>query len=363
MSGTRLQAKLLSATYERSEGKLVFRWLLDQTGNLNQLLLSDRCCIRFTPPPAAITESEIADMFVGILGPHLASKAEVLDLSIPFAMQPDQAAFWTRYIGGLVPSCRIAISASPISTQSQVRATPPRTGSLGLYFGGGVESLNLLSLLRHQSPYLLTVDGPHWMNSDYGKSSIKLELQHKLAREYKVSFLRVWTDARLLFNDGDPHVNRYVTGTLMYYTLLPLLRLHSVSVCIFGAEMEYAQVEDAYDQSIHPRHIHRVVRPPNPPILPALTAIPKVRLLSDLYERAPEFLAYLYSCFSNTSRRWCGDCGKCRRISRFCEVIGIPKHLIGMQEDIPAGPEDGELSRMYRENCEKFSRENASTRA
>jgi hypothetical protein len=358
---TGLQAKLLSSTYERREGKLVFRWLLDQTGNLNPPLVSDQCCIRFTPPPAAITESEIADMFVGILGPHLASKTEALDLSIPFALLPDQAAFWERYIGALVPSCRISVSASPISTRSQVSATPPRTGSLGLYFGGGVESLSLLSLLRYQSPYLLTVDGPRWMNSDYDKSSIKLELQHKLAREHNVSFLRVWTDARLLFSDGDLHVNRYVTGTLMYYTLLPLLRLHSVSLCIFGAEMEGAQDEDVYDQSIHPRHIHRVVRPPNPPILSALTAFPKVRLLFDLYERAPELLDFLYSCFNNTSRRWCGDCGKCRRISKFCEVIGIPKHRIGMQEDIPAGPEDGAY-RPYWENLEKFRREHASKR-
>lgn len=346
------------------------RWVLDQTGDLKPPLLSDQLCIRFTPPPDAIAEPEIADIILGILGPHLASKSEVLDFSIPLALLPVQTAFWTRYIGGLVPSCRISIRASQVSIQSSELATfaplfptptrPPHTGNIGLYFGGGVESLNLLSLLKHQRPYLLSIDGPRWMNSDYEKSSIKLELQQALEQEHEVSFLRVWTDARLLFPDGDLHVNRYVTGTLMYYALLPLLRLHHVNVCLFGAEMEYAQVEDAYDQSIHPRHIHRVVRPPNPPIVPALTAIAKVRLLADLYERAPELLGYLYSCFNNSPRRWCGDCGKCRRISRFCEVIGIPKNLIGMQEDIPVGPESGELSRIYWDNCEKFSRENAS---
>jgi hypothetical protein len=347
-------ASLQSWSYVAPEGWLSFQWHLNQRGDGDPPLLSDQCSVRFTPPPPEIEESEIADIFLAILGPHLAAKSSRLALSLPFALEPRQIAFWTKYLAGIVPSCEASIAASldPIPPPEIEEAAA--NGRLGLYFGGGVESLNLLSLLRHQHPYLLTVDGPRWMNSDYDVSSIKLELQRQLTRDHKVSFLRAWTDARLLFWDDDLHVNRYVSGTLMYYTLAPLLRRHGVTACLFGAELEYAQVDDVYDQSIHPRYIHRVVRPPNPPILPALTATPKIRLLADLYERAPEFLAYLYSCLRNTTQRWCGDCGKCRRLSRFCEVIGMPKDLIGMQEGIPTDPEDGELSRIYWDNCEKF---------
>lgn len=351
-----LHIAVVPPKYDPTLAKILFQWSVPAGSNLG--LANNRFEVRFSPAPGRLAAVEIFDMFCGCLLPHLALNAQHVAIEglpkVPSAVHH----FWSNYLRllGIASTVRFTAheaDASPVATEAEIPGPRP-----GLYFGGGVESLSLLSLIKHLKPYLLSVDGPAWMNSDHDKSSIKRNLQDQLSREHGFEFLRAWTDLRTLFPHGDTYINRYLAGTILHYLLVPLLRHHRVATTYIAAELEYALYELPFDHSLHARFIHNVVRPPNPPLLSPLNAIPKIELFDGLFQRDPELCSYLYSCLFNTSKRWCGECGKCRRISAYCEAIGISKSLIGMQEGIESRAETGrgttdrywqELAR-YRQN-------------
>jgi hypothetical protein len=89
-------------------------------------------------------------------------------------------------------------------------------------------------------------------------------------------------------------------------------------------------------------------------MLSQLNAIPKVKLLHMLYTSNPEFCSYLYSCFKNSEKRWCGECGKCKRIWAFWEAIGIPRNHIGMPHQMDISEETGEITKKYWQNLSDY---------
>lgn len=339
--------------YEPATGRLLLSW--NVAAGVDVGLTRDRLEIRFSPVIEDVTDAEVADIFCGCLLPHLALRGPELVVNGLRGMTPARRDFWLWYLNelGIVADVSLDAPASERAANPALPA-PHRTG---LFFGGGVESLSLLRIILHSNPYLMTVDGPAWMNSDYDQSSIKVKIQEGMTRRYGLEYLRAWTDARTLYPEGDIYVNKYITGSLFYYLLLPIMRRVGVGVCYLASELEYGLCDLPYDLSIHPRFIHKVSREPDPPFLSPLNANPKVDLLDDLYRGNPELCSYLYSCLLNSEKRWCGECGKCRRVSAFCEAIGIPLSLIGMQEGISHEPETDskerarfwESLRQYRE--------------
>jgi hypothetical protein len=337
--------------YEPATGRLLLSW--NVAAGVDVGLTRDRLEIRFSPVIEDVTDAEVADIFCGCLLPHLALRGPELVVNGLRGMTPARRDFWLWYLNelGIVADVSLDAPASERAANPALPA-PHRTG---LYFGGGVESLSLLRIILHSNPYLMTVDGPAWMNSDYDRSSIKGAIQQDLARRYGLEYLRIWTDARTLFPDGDEYVNKYITGSLFYYTLLPLMRRHAVGTCYLACELEYALYELPFDLSLHSRFVHKVSRAPDPPLLSPLNALPKIDLLDDLYRGDPELCSYLYSCLLNSERRWCGECGKCRRISAYCEAIGLPLALIGMQEGICHDPETGAKTRaLYWRSLQQY---------
>ena len=286
--------------YEPYSGRLLISWIVPSGHNVG--LWRNQLEIRFSPPLETITDLEVANIFCGCLLPHFALFGSNLTLNGLPGLNAERLNFWRvsprtghRRRGNFrVPSIRFV----------RFGDHPPRSADLTPYrplFWRRCRELGPVALIKHTKPYLMTVDGPSWMNSDYDRSSIKGELQKALALRYGLEFLRIWTDARTLFPEGDEYVNKYITGSLFYYTLLPLMRRHAVGVCYLACELEYALYELPFDLSLHARFIHKVSREPDPPLLSPLNAIPKVDLLDDLYRGDPELCSYLYSCLQNSA--------------------------------------------------------------
>jgi hypothetical protein len=345
--------------YEPATGRLLLSWSVPAGVDVG--LTRDRLEIRFTPALESVTDVEVFDAFCGCLLPHLAQRTSRLVVNGLPQVNRARHEFWRWYLHEL--GIGVAVDFGPDATAASETGAGREAADLsgptlhrtGLYFGGGVESMALLRLIKHTKPYLMTVDGPAWMNSDYDRSSIKGGIQQSLAQRYGLEFLRIWTDARTLFPEGDEYVNKYITGSLFYYTLLPLMRRHAVGTCYLACELEYALYELPFDLSLHSRFVHKVSRAPDPPLLSPLNAIPKIDLLDDLYHGDPELCSYLYSCLLNSQNRWCGECGKCRRISAYCEAIGLPRELIGMQEGICHDPETGAKTRaLYWQSLQRY---------
>jgi len=236
-------------------------------------------------------------------------------------------------------------------------------GRLGLLFGGGVESLTALSFNLHLKPALLSLHEPMWMNNDYSVYPLKKKLEDQLAERYNLQIIRVWHDLRPLFNETDEYVNQWITGGFMYYSLVPQMRELNIHLLLQASELEYALVCEQYDRSIHPSFINNIARKPLPPIFSVLNAITKVELLDLLYSSNSELCRYIYSCLRNSERRWCGECGKCRRISAFCKAVAVPFSLIEMQEDIPHIRETGELTNLYGRSLDNYLAKNKASQA
>ena len=245
---------------------------------------------------------------------------------------------------------------APAACRPQLSGAGAQTA---LFFGGGVESLSLLSLLRHGTPYLLEILGPSWMNSDYGRNPIKRRLHDEMAARFGLTFLRAATSIRPLLTLDEADVSRYVTGSLFYTTALPFIRTLDLRNVFLAAEYEFALLEETFNQSIHPRFVHRIPKCGGTGVISALNGIPKIELLDWLYRRDPELSRYLYSCFWNSEKRWCGRCGKCRRMFAFCKEIGIPPEWVGMEDEIDVTPEYGYSTRGYWDNLEIYSKRRA----
>lgn len=75
-----------------------------------------------------------------------------------------------------------------------------------------------------------------------------------------------------------------------------------------------------------------------------------------------KYIKYLNSCFIGGSKRWCGNCSKCFRISEYCEAVGLDKSVIGMQEGIVGVRERSPITKHYWDILEKLYGKNFSER-
>lgn len=225
----------------------------------------------------------------------------------------------------------------------------PDSQRIGLYFGGGVESSFALSQIHYLNPVLISIVGESWMNNDTDSFSIKSDIEDKLARDHNINFQRVTCNIRLLYSGkGDDYVNKFVTGYLFYSLAFPLCREFGLGQLWKCSELEEAlSFSKTNDYSIKPTVTKDVNchNPKYPVFMNAYNGYPKVQMLEFL-SKSP-FFEYMYSCFNNTDKRWCGKCSKCFRISEYCEKLGIDKSKIGMQDGIVGLREKSVIARNY----------------
>ncbi len=148
----------------------------------------------------------------------------------------------------------------------------------------------------------------------------------------------------------------------MYYSFVPHFRQAGVSTCLFGAEQENAQQPEQYDQSIHALHIHGLCAGPSLLYCRSSTEHPRCGCSPNSMSCRRSCCPIFYSCLRNTPRRWCGECGKCRRLAYFCDILQIPRESIGMPSDVPATLSDMPVEQFTRQNAEAFVERRKSRR-
>jgi len=349
--------ELDSFDYDNETGQLLIRF--NNHSNSQELFSTNVIKLVYTTvKPSSITVCEATDILCSIVLPHAAVKLGRVQINAPCS--ETQQSFWPWYIQSLLqyqknrPVVRLNKTATRESSDVDGSAEASKDSTCGLLFGGGVESLAALSFLLDQKPVLLSLTGPRWMNNDYALSPLKRRLEDQLLSEFELTIARVWHNTKQIVSEGDEYINMYITGSLMYYSTAPVLRQMKIRAVFHAMELEYTQVGKCYDRSINPAFSYVIPRKNLPPLVPILSSIAKVEILEMLYHRNPRLCSYLYSCLNNSDRRWCGKCGKCARISAFCEAIGIPKAHIGMQEAIPHVPEKGEITRLFWKNLKLY---------
>jgi len=201
--------------------------------------------------------------------------------------------------------------------------------------------------MYHYKPILISVIGESYMNNDKEKGDIKFKLEEELCKKYGLDIQRVEINLRPIWRFGDEYMNQYITGGLFYFLTLPIVEHFRISTLYHSMEYEYAMTFSDWDLSLNPRFSKNLyIKDDRFPILFSVyNAFPKVMMFHELAKT--DFVKYIYSCFKNTSKRWCGKCSKCFRISEYCERIGLNRKTIGMQEGIVGFREKSSLSKNY----------------
>lgn len=263
--------------------------------------------------------------------------------------------YWSNYIKEIIHSEDFELifeGSSLISSQDDIFISD--LSNIGLFFGGGVESMFALSTMYHKKPILISVTGKRWMNNDTESGNLKFAIERGLCESYNLQIQRVEMNLRPLMLFGDEEMNQFITGGLFYFLSLPIADMSNIGTIYHSMEYEYASTFCDWDLSLSPYFAKNLyIRDKRFPIIFSIyNAFPKIKMLEELSKT--KFVGYIYSCFGNTDKRWCGNCSKCFRISEFCERIGLDRKIIGMQEGIIGLREKSPLARLYWHMMDKL---------
>jgi len=283
----------------------------------------------------------------------LAKEYNNVDVILPYKIPKWLEDYWKYYVKEIsngTDKFRFNINFISSNTEEEISTenifNENSICNIGLFFGGGVESSFSLSNIYHKNPILISIVGKNWMNNDIDEAEIKFQLEESLIRDYNLNMQRIKTNARSIIKRNDEYVNKYVSGSLFYFLALPVADKYGILILFQTHELEYALNFSSYDYSMCPRMMQKIqLREMYPLFLPLYTSHSKIQMFEEL-SKTP-FIKYLYSCFRNTDKRWCGECSKCFRISEYCERIGLDRKAIGMQEDIVGVRETSHLAKNY----------------
>lgn len=121
------------------------------------------------------------------------------------------------------------------------------------------------------------------------------------------------------------------------------MRDMGVDILLKVSEYEEAANFTDFDLSLNPRFINYITD--GPVFAPFMNAYSKIQMFEEL-SKTPYF-DYIYSCLRNTDKRWCGECGKCRRIAEYGRRLGIDTSRIDLDPTIPYATETSPISRHY----------------
>lgn len=292
------------------------------------------------------------NILLSLLLPLVTIDSDKVNIKSSFPVSESTLEYWTNLLRKIHKNKNILVSSenvaiTSVETENGVNNTNDKKEKIGLFFGGGVESMFALSKTIHKNPILLSIVGDQWMNNETDNYSIKLNLENELVEKYKLNIQKITTNIRTIVNDKDSFINKYSTGFMFYFLVLPVSKEYNIQFLLETVELELALNFTDYDLSFNPRTIGYTSFPEKnyPLIFSAYTGHSKIQLFEELAET--DFINYFYSCYNNTDKRWCGKCGKCRRISKYCEVLGIDKKTIGMQEGIKAKREKSPLTKIH----------------
>jgi hypothetical protein len=183
---------------------------------------------------------------------------------------------------------------------------------------------------------------------------LKFDIERELCKIYGLGIEHVEINIRPLMLFGDEEMNQYTTGGLFYFLSLPIADRFHIGTIYHSMEYEYASTFCDWDLSLSPYFTKNLfVRERHfPMVFSIYNAFPKIKMLEELSRT--DFIQYIYSCFKNTNKRWCGECSKCFRISEFCERISLNRGIIGMQEGIIGMREKSQLSSLYWQSMDRF---------
>jgi hypothetical protein len=288
------------------------------------------------------------DNLLALTLPILAKECGAVRIVSPVDLGESTRSYWDRVIRALnVDSFHLKWETTGSSSAQAFGARPAcsQSGRIALLFGGGIESVFALSVLYPLKPVLISIFGEQWMNNDFGRSPIKRLLENRLASEFNLELQRISSNALSLIQKDEVYKNYYVSGLLFYWHSLPLCKQFGVHTLYKASEMEEALNFDYQDLSLHPSFLRNTTMDGEPLYLPLFNCYPKIQMMGEL-AKTP-FLRFIYSCYHNSDKRWCGECTKCYRISEFCERLGIDRNVIGMQAGIIGHRETGSISRHY----------------
>lgn len=292
------------------------------------------------------------NILLSVLLPLVTIDSDKVNIRSSFPISESTLDYWTNLLRKLHKNQNILITCKnvAIATEEKENSVSKTNGNkeqIGLFFGGGVESMFALAKTIHKNPILLSIVGDQWMNNELDNYSIKLKLENELVDKYNLNIQKITTNIRTIVNDKDSFINKYSTGFMFYFLALPVTKEFNIQFLLETVELELALNFTDYDLSFNPRTIASTSFPEEsyPIIFSAFTGHSKVQLFEELAQT--DFINYLYSCYNNTDKRWCGTCGKCRRISKYCEVLGVDKKTIGMQEGIKAKREKSPLTKIH----------------
>ncbi len=295
---------------------------------------------------------------LGSFLPYLVSRDSKIKVTLPIAATEWLKEYWQQYLTAMFESSFSIewVFTAQYSTEEKEDSLFSSNASnrIGLFYGGGVESTFALSTFYHKNPILISINGKNWMNADKDKSPIKYNLISELTQKYGLSLEEVSMNVRNLIKDTDAIFNRFVTGNLFYFLAAPIADKFGIGTLYLSTELEYALEVGEHDQSIHPRFVNNVfVKKPSWPLFMSIyMGFPKVSMFAKLAKT--DFIKYIYSCFNNSQKRWCGACSKCFRISEFCDRIHLDRQIIGMQEGITGRREHSPVTRYSWQYMDKI---------
>lgn len=331
-----------------------------RTGGATTLPDSAEMVIRY-PIRVPISDGDLEQIILASLVPIGVSTGVDLTIATGFDVSERARAYWRRYLAHFgMTSVRLDFERGGGRVERgwsarllRVRRRAARGHRLGILFGGGVESLFGAWQLKAHRPDLIALTGDGFMNNDHGRSDIKRRVEEDFQKASGLVIRRIETNIRRLALVGDLEMNQHATGFWMYFYSVPLMRALGIGALLKISEYEEASIFWDYDRSINARFLQHIPGDEAlPTFLPMFNAFAKIQMFEEL-ARTP-FFPFVYSCLNNSEKRWCGECGKCRRIAEYCRRLGIDSTRIGLDPGVAYVSPGTETGKLYEEMMDRL---------
>jgi 7-cyano-7-deazaguanine synthase in queuosine biosynthesis len=218
---------------------------------------------------------------------------------------------------------------------------------VGLFYGGGAESLLALSLLlkkhKKNSIILQSCVGHGWIGSDPQSNKFKEILDKKITSELGLQISNVKTnlwkeigDSQKIFQNHlkkDIFVaNAGVFNLILYTACAPALAKNGVTTVYHGLESENNLDDKLFCMSKNATKKLENASLANVKYKTMLMNKTKLQIYLELAKSYKNMLKYQYSCFSNQNQRWCEQCEKCFRYLLLCYLCNVSPKTVGLHQ-------------------------------
>ena len=218
----------------------------------------------------------------------------------------------------------------------------------GLLFGGGAESLLVLSQLLEQgiSPVLLSVCGEGWPGSDPTVNGGKLRHDEFVAASLGLKLIRAETSLYKLLGELFEGIDVPKCGKGIFFpnalgfcplvstACLPVFAGLGIRYLWHGSEKEHEGYLPGYCLSGgFMRELAKGLQP-FVAYCPVLLDTPKLEVVRQLTSRRPDLARMQFSCFWAVEGTWCYRCEKCYRCYALVRACGFDPSLIDFDSGV-----------------------------